>query len=284
MKTPKLLITLCVILATFLVSGIGQADDSRVFDSVSSDSALEAPKLTITGTTVSLSWTTVAGATGYTLYYAPAPYTGPASVKNIPMGTQTSMSGSLLDGDAFYVAVQANNSVGSSGYSNIEYINIGNATYGGCTCTGTLYDDRWCDNGNGTVTDLTTCLVWLKDASWGGQYAFWVNRMDGMNAHDRATQLKNGVGGLTDGSVEGDWRLPTKTELDGLVNGTPPLRCKFGPCALYAFTGVQSNYYWSSTTHEFFPYHAWSVYMSLGLVYYATKGTNFYVWPVRSGN
>ena len=27
---------------------------------------------------------------------------------------------------------------------------------------------RWCDNGDGTVTDMTTCLVWLKYASWGG--------------------------------------------------------------------------------------------------------------------
>jgi hypothetical protein len=40
--------------------------------------------------------------------------------------------------------------------------------YGGCTCTGTLYENRWCDNGNGTVTDLTTCLVWLQKADWGG--------------------------------------------------------------------------------------------------------------------
>lgn len=37
-----------------------------------------------------------------------------------------------------------------------------------CTCKGTLYENRWCDNGNGTVTDLTTCLVWLKKADWGG--------------------------------------------------------------------------------------------------------------------
>ncbi|MBW1813845.1 MAG: hypothetical protein JRJ39_09275 [Deltaproteobacteria bacterium] len=27
---------------------------------------------------------------------------------------------------------------------------------------------RWCDNGDGTVTDMTTCLVWLKYANWGG--------------------------------------------------------------------------------------------------------------------
>ena len=45
--------------------------------------------------------------------------------------------------------------------------------YGGCTCTGTMFGKRWCDNGDGTVTDLTTCLVWLKKADWGGQKV-WV--------------------------------------------------------------------------------------------------------------
>ena len=87
---------------------------------------LTEPTLTVTtsGTTVSLSWTSVAGATGYTLYYAPYPYTGPDSIENIPMGTQTSISASLWEGAAFYVAVQAYVSGKSSGYSNIEYFII----------------------------------------------------------------------------------------------------------------------------------------------------------------
>jgi len=84
------------------------------------------PTLTATtsGTKVSLSWTSVAGAAGYTLYYAPYPYTGPDSIGNIPMGSQTSMSASLWNGASFYVAVQAYNGFGNSGYSNIEYFVI----------------------------------------------------------------------------------------------------------------------------------------------------------------
>ena len=155
MKTAKLLLTLCVFLVTFLVGGIGLADDCVVFDSVSSDSALEAPKLMITGTNISLSWTAVAGATGYNLYYAPFPYTGSDSIKSIPMKTQTSMSGSLSDGDAIYVAVKAHNSYGSSGFSNIKCVNIGNDMPeggGSCSCSGIMYGTRWCDNLNGTVT------------------------------------------------------------------------------------------------------------------------------------
>lgn len=148
--------------------------------------------------------------------------------------------------------------------------------HGGCTCTGTLVGTRWCDNGNGTVTDLTTCLVWLKDASWGGRYTFYVDTVTGTNAHDRAAQLKHGVGGLSDGSVEGDWRLPTKTELYDLTHGTEPVLRGLPQ----AFTGVQDYYYWSSTTDAANTDYAWRQHMS-GVVGTSNKYMDFYVWPVR---
>ena len=71
MKTAKLLLTLCVFLATFLVGGMAMANDSSVFDPVTSDSTLEAPKLTATieGNQVTLSWNRVTGATGYVIIY-----------------------------------------------------------------------------------------------------------------------------------------------------------------------------------------------------------------------
>ncbi len=110
MKTAKLLIIKCVFLAAFLVGGIALA--------------LEPPLLTVStsGPTVSLSWTSVAGATGYTLYYAPYPKADP--IGNIPMGNKTSMSASLSDGSAFYVALQAYDGVVVSGYSNIQHFII----------------------------------------------------------------------------------------------------------------------------------------------------------------
>ena len=170
--------------------------------------------------------------------------------------------------------------------------------YGGCTCcsTCTLHANRWCDNGDGTVTDLTTCLVWLQKADWGGRkvwrcksgHALCSDEWD--DAHTRAGILKAGTAdaNLSDGSVEGDWRLPTKTELVGLVNGTPPLRCGPWPglslsCDLYAFTGVQSHFYWSSTTEADFPGFAWVVDLVDGPVFSDVKDYDFYVWPVRGG-
>lgn len=91
------------------------------------DSAyLPSPQLTYTinNNSCNISWTSVSDATGYTLYYAPYPYSGPESVTGVDMGTQTSISTSLWDGSAFYLAVKANNGSGSSDYSNIEHVTV----------------------------------------------------------------------------------------------------------------------------------------------------------------
>ena len=76
------------------------------------------------GSNVTVSWGAVSGATGYTLFYAPYPYTGSETIKSVDMGGQTSISVNLWQGAAFYVAVQAYNTVGSSGYSNIGLFSV----------------------------------------------------------------------------------------------------------------------------------------------------------------
>jgi len=81
-----------------------------------------APTLTVTTSvaTVTASWTTVAGATGYILYYAPYPFTGLDSIESADMGNNTSISVTLWPGAAFFIAIKAHDSAGSSDYSNIE--------------------------------------------------------------------------------------------------------------------------------------------------------------------
>ncbi|MBF0525372.1 MAG: hypothetical protein HQK56_09785 [Deltaproteobacteria bacterium] len=70
-------------------------------------------------------------------------------------------------------------------------------------CKGQLSSQgRWCDNKDGTVTDMNTGMIWLKNASWGGKSPY-------NNSFDRTAQVKAGnPTTLTDGSQEGDWRLP----------------------------------------------------------------------------
>ncbi len=137
---------------------------------------------------------------------------------------------------------------------------------------------RWKDNNDGTITDTTTNLVWLKDASWGGQHALWSSERNSTPAHDRASSLKHGVGELKDGSTEGDWRLPTKNKLERVASGDEAVWEE----EMRAFTGIQSSPYWSSTTNADYPEGAWDVELNVGDAN-DDKRNDFNVWPVRSG-
>ena len=178
-------------------------------------------------------------------------------------------------------AAAANISSGKKAYVNGSLVS--GTLQGGYTCTkGDLSPlGRWCDNHDSTVRDMTTGLIWLKDAGWGGQYPFWSGSIESTNAHDRAAQVQNGTPAtLTDGSAQGAWRLPTKSELVALTTGTEYIRSK----TMYKFTSVQGDFYWSSTAYADNAYYAWGVEMVDGEVQGEYKDYNKkYVWPVRSG-
>jgi len=82
-------------------------------------------------------------------------------------------------------------------------------------------DPRFLDNGDGTVTDHLTGLVWLKNGNCtetvGG-----VDKSDGtgdwLDALGWTAGLADSYCGLSDGSVAGDWRLPSIMELVSLVD------------------------------------------------------------------
>lgn len=85
---------------------------------------LEAPTLSVAidGRILSLAWTEVGNATGYTLFYAPYPLGEP--VASVDMGTARSVQGALPPGAAYYVAIQAYNERSQSDISNIEDFTI----------------------------------------------------------------------------------------------------------------------------------------------------------------
>jgi hypothetical protein len=99
------------------------------------------------------------------------------------------------------------------------------------------------DNGDGTVTDAGG-LTWLKEANCTDEVVVDARTVAGGTAswEDAVAWsggLADGACGLRDGSVRGDWRLPTHVELAhlavALASGSP--------------FPVQSGTYWSSWTY-----------------------------------
>lgn len=127
---------------------------------------------------------------------------------------------------------------------------------------------RFVDNGDGTITDKATGLMWAKDGNgagcnngatiaWGAAITF--------------------AEGLTFAGYS-DWRLPNIKELQSIVDyGTS------NPAIDSSFTNTQSGTYWSSTTSAVTTVVAWYVYFGSGLVDLDVKSNPYYVRPVRGG-
>lgn len=153
---------------------------------------------------------------------------------------------------------------------------------------------RYENNGDGSVTDCRTGLIWLKNAKCTDTSGAIINTngyLTWANANTWAAGLGNGLCGLTDGSSAGDWRLPTKTEWMAMVQSArkhgyinPPLTNAAGTGQWAAgdiFDTVQGNGYWSGSSSG--TNVAWVVGMINGYVYFGLESNDFYVWPVRSG-
>jgi hypothetical protein len=92
------------------------------------------------------------------------------------------------------------------------------------------------DNGDGTVSDLTTGLMWTKSADLNGDGA--------ITASDKLS-LANAVSGAESSTAAGhdDWRLPTIKELYSLIlfDGTDVSACASGTCPATPF--IDTRYF-----------------------------------------
>jgi hypothetical protein len=133
---------------------------------------------------------------------------------------------------------------------------------------------RFTDNGDGTITDNLTRLIWLKNANCFGVRA-WAQALTDANT------LNSGECGLTDGSVEGDWYLPNRNQLMSLLHlgrSNPAL-----PDG-HPFMNFQPSFYWSSTTFAYSPSNAWFVVFGEGDWNFNGKTAGGFVLPVRGGS
>ena len=156
------------------------------------------------------------------------------------------------------------------------------------TCEGTLVGTRWCDQLNGTVKDMTTGLVWLKDAGFMGKLEWYIALYETLETiGDHPLYYNN----IDDGSLLGEWRLPTVDEFIHLSNG--PEAVDFNNQR--AFINIVDGRYWSGTSityEEEYERHAayvwWSNNTDITHDFYEKDAypdlNEFGVWPVRSEN
>ena len=132
---------------------------------------------------------------------------------------------------------------------------------------------RFTDNGDGTVTDNLTGLIWLKLADCFGLRT-WQQALT--DAHG----LMTGSCGLTDHSMPTDWRLPNIKELLSLVDysQSAPALPEWHP-----FASPQTIFYWSSSSLDADPSFAWGVVLQNGIGTTGDKTGSSYAWPVRGG-
>jgi hypothetical protein len=137
---------------------------------------------------------------------------------------------------------------------------------------------RFTNNGDGTITDRQTGLMWEKKNNCTGQnyndvhcvnnYYAWslapdYVKPDGPLFTDFLANLNRADGASGDATTidrknYSDWRIPTVTELKSIVDCTRPncLDSVFGPTLPY--------YHWSSTSDAVYPTGAWIVYFNPG--------------------
>ena len=121
---------------------------------------------------------------------------------------------------------------------------------------------RYVDNGDGTVTDTTTWLMWSKENV--GSKGKW-------ESADKACSALRLAG-------YEDWRMPTRWELLTLSDDTrhsPAIDVSF-------FPETKSDWYWSSTPCAWDPSCAWIVHFSSGCADCYRRSDSAFVRAVRS--
>jgi hypothetical protein len=124
----------------------------------------------------------------------------------------------------------------------------------------TINPPSYTENGDGTITDNVTGLMWQKEDD--DIYRTW----------DDAVSCCND---LTLASFS-DWRLPSEYELMSIVNCDT-----YNPSIDTTFPGTNAPSYWSSITNAHNSSGAWNVDFDYGCVYNHNKSNYYYVRCVR---
>jgi hypothetical protein len=148
---------------------------------------------------------------------------------------------------------------------------------------------RFTDQGDGTIRDNLTKLIWLKNANCPAGTTTWQGALDFVAGINAGTNNCGDTSGKK-GAHRTDWRLPNVMELRSLVDFAfdhPAISDAAGTgqgSGSDPFTNFQFNNYWSSTTYTSSPVSAWAMYFGVGGLVTDTKSSSSgYVLAVRGG-
>jgi hypothetical protein len=155
---------------------------------------------------------------------------------------------------------------------------------------------RFHDNGDGTLTDQVTGLVWEKKSDDGGLHdkdTVFTWKVDGALETIWAwIAAVNAEGGVGFGGHR-DWRVANVKELVTILDySVPAPRATVPPaftadcapgCGVIACSCTGASYYWSSTSDALNEGSAWVVGFANGAVGLAAKKGAMYVRAVRGG-
>lgn len=180
-------------------------------------------------------------------------------------------------------------------------LKTGQTTYYGAGSDGDLErgaSQTFVDNGDGTITDTTTGLMWEKKSddgsihdvdnlySWGMTESLYT--MAGTMVTALLAEL-NGGGGFAGYT---DWRIPNANELESIRNleaSSPATDATFNTgcvanCTVTTCSCTRSSLYWSSTTFQGRPDQAFSVDFQNGGLRTEGKSYPFHARAVRGGS
>jgi len=143
------------------------------------------------------------------------------------------------------------------------------------------------DNGDGTITDTNTGLMWEK-LSNDGTIHDWDNTYTWDDAFAVKVATLNGGSGFAGHT---DWRVPNYKELESILNlGTynPAVSAAFNTgwysgCTVTSCSCTLSADYWSSSSLPVTSYNAWRVNFDIGGSSWDDKAFNHSVRAVRGG-
>lgn len=148
---------------------------------------------------------------------------------------------------------------------------------------------QYIDNGDGTITDTKTGLMWEKlDDNDGGGIHDQDDFYTWYDAFTTKIATLNSGGGFAGHT---DWRLPNTNELQSLIDYgrsgpaiDPSFNTRCSPSCTVTTCSCTYGLYWASTTYQDSPYYAWYIDFYDGVMSYDGKDSStHHVRAVRDG-